>query len=1017
MKKLLSIVAALLFVFYAGAQTPERITIKGIVTSSETKEPMPGASITIKGARKGGVATDAKGNYTIKINKGQTLVFSFVGFDPVEYKPSGSETHNVTLEMRAIQSDDDVVVVGYGTRKKSHLTGAVAKLTNENLQQIPVGRADLALLGKLAGVSIQMTDAQAGAEPEIQIRSATSVTAGSQPLIVIDGYPVPTDLSSLDMNDIESIEVLKDAASAAIYGSRGGNGVILITTKSGKQGKAKVTINVATGVKQVYRNLDFYSLDEWEQFVRDDNKGTVPALAQQYIDQARVFDAGIDAQDVVFRNVNFHNLQAGVSGNNNIIKYYVSGSAILDNGVMVGNDYKKYNLRAGFEVKAAKNLTVGITANPSYAITYNIPVTIQEAFRNLPTWMPVYSNAVTSAATGKPIGSFLNQKDFDPARNLNYTGTKLSEATTNNGLIQLQGIDDKKTQFRNIYNAFVNYDFSKSWSFRATLGYYSSRTTRDYFKRSWAQADPVIDGEIFARSTSQIRLTETNVDDLLSENYVTFKKVINKHDINVVAGASVQSTYTNYFNGQVGNLASDEIPTLNAGTMQVLTSDKIESTLASFYTRANYAYDNKYLLSASYRADGASVFGQNNRWAGFKAGSIGWRISREKFFPSNDVLSELKIRASYGETGNKNINDYLAYANLGPSYAVLGNEATPGFQWKNFSNFDLGWEKTNSANYGIDLGFINNRINLSLEYFNTNTNKLILNLPIAASTGASNYTLNQGSVQTRGFEFDLSAKIIANRDFKWDVSVNGYTNKVKLTDFGGQPYQINVGDDKRANYFLTQVGSPLVQYYGYIADSSVSLQGTNYWPVGVRSIHQYARDVNGDGKISDSDRVVLGNPYPKFNWGLTSSFSYKQFDISITMQGSHGAKVFNIDPYYFETQFGVTGSTAFEKQGIDKSRLVLKTETSALLQDASFWSVRNVNIGYVVPSKFVKRLKLQRVRAYASASNLFYHFADGYSSYNPEANNAFSNDPLRRGYQRGAAPIARTITFGLNLDF
>ena len=1020
----LSFIFSFLLLFSFGlvnAQQPStKLKVTGKVISNETLKPLPNASIGIKGSKKGVIA-DSLGNFTIRVDKGQTIVVGYTSFEPQEFKVYGTMQLDVNLVARSIDNEE-VVVVGYGTRKKSHSTGAISKLvTDEYIGQIPVSRADDALKGKLAGVNIITTDAQAGAAPTIQIRGATSITAGTEPLIVIDGYPVPTDLSSVDMNDVESIEVLKDAASAAIYGSRGGNGVIIITTKSGKIGKTRFSFNVSRGTKNVYRKIPIPSLQQWKAYVQADNDGNLTPE----ITQAEKFDANTNAQDFIFRSVNFTNIQLAASGGNTNFKYYLSGNGLLDNGIMIGNDYKRFGLRAGFTAKANQKTTIEFSFTPSFTEKYDVPVTVQEAIRTLAPWQPVYHNDTSSKYTGKPIGSIANQRDFS-IYNLKYGGVDIASATTNSPLQQLTGTTDKTTQIRAITNFSVKIDFSKSLSFKSSVGLLLGENTRDFFQKSWAQADPDFDGIDLARRTSKAILTKTRTLDFSNENIFTFKKIVKKHDINIVAGFSNQYTNTSYFNGQAGNFATDDIPTLNAGTMQVLNSNIEEDALVSFLARVNYAYDNKYLVSVSQRTDGSSRFGPDNRWASFPSVSLGWKLSSEKFFPQNKIISDVKLRASYGATGNKNIGNYRYFANVGPAYASLGNEVTPGFQLTSFGNQALGWERTFSYNYAADFGLANGKIRLTIDYYNTETDKLLLNLPTVASSGFTSYPVNRGKVSNKGFEVEVSSTIINKKDFKWNVSGNIYTNQNKLLDFGGSDNQISQGDPKRANFFLTKVGAPLVQYYGYQMDSSVRVHKTDnytvdYWPIGVKSLHAFVKDQDGNKMITDSDRVVLGNPYPKFNWGFTSNFQYKLFDISFTFQGSHGATVFNVDRYYFETQFSTTGANAYKNPDLytqaQQKDVRIKTQTNFNLEDASFIALRNVNIGYTMPSKTLKKLNISKLRMYCSVANAWYHFSEGYSSFNPEADNGFPNDPLRKGYQRGAVPLARTITFGLNLDF
>jgi TonB-linked SusC/RagA family outer membrane protein len=997
--------------FTAAAQ---QYTVTGKVIAATDQLPVPGTVVRVADSSRNATATEPSGKFRILVHKGQKIIVSYLGYEEQSFVINDNQELNITLVSK-VNKVDEVVVIGYGAVKKSHLTGAVSKVTNDNLDQIPVSRVDDALMGKLAGVSVQKTDAQAGAEPTIQIRGATSITAGTSPLIVIDGYPVPTDLSAIDMSDVESIEVLKDAASAAMYGSRGGNGVLLVTTKSGRANRQRIGINLASGMKQVYRKLPRTSLSDWKNYVAAQNNGEIPAqisLAEQY-------DANSDIQDAIFRTSNYTNAGVNANGGNSTVRYYLGGTFMRDDGVMKGNDYRRYGGKVGLDANLNKKLKAGITFTPSYTEFYNVSVDAQEAVRNAPSWLPLYHTEQTAAATGKPVGSYASQRDFDPNRNPAFQGISLSASTSNSTLAMIDGISDKRTNIRNILNSYIQYNFNPYLYFKATAGYTGSHNERNYFQKSWARADAILDGEAYARTTSSAIFSQTKLTDLLNEDMLFYKRSFGKHDVDAIVGFSIQKTSWDNITGTANNFATDEIPTLNAGVMQSLSSSREVRTLMSEYARVMYAYNDKYLFSLSGRYDASSRFGKNNRWGFFPAGSAGWNISRESFFPSSRILTDMKLRASFGATGNENIGNYVSYATVAPATAIIGGDnVTPGFTLTGYGNPDLGWERTYSYNLGTDLTFLKGKLTASVEYYKSYTDNLLLNLPIPSATGFTGYYVNQGKVENQGFEGELSYKIISKKTLRWSVSGNIYTNKNKLIDFGGTQTQISQGDPKRANYFITQTGQPLTQFYGYVVDSVVSMQGTNYWPQGVTALHVFVRDVNGDGKIDDNDRIVLGNPYPKVNWGFTTNIGYKNFDLSITLQGSHGARIFNIDPYYYETQYGTTGATAYQNYPLEMQQSVrLKTETNLEIQDASFVALRNVNLGYSFSGKAAKKIGMTGLRCYLSAANLLYLFADNYTSLNPEANNTYTNDPLRKGYQRGAIPIARTITFGINTNF
>lgn len=994
------------------AQTPAGSKIiKGKIISSEDKKPLGGVTISIKDGAASATA-DVEGNFSLTAKETDILVFSFVGYLSQEIKPTSDQ---LMVELTpSFKTSDEVVVVGYGTRKKAQVTGSVAKVVNDNLAQIPVSRADQALTGKLAGVSIRNTDAQAGAAPTIQIRGTTSITAGSNPLIVIDGYPVPTDLSAVDMNDVESIEVLKDAASAAIYGSRGANGVVMITTKSGKSGKTKVSLNASSGFKNVYRRYHFKTLDEWADEVRNVNNGN---LTPEII-AAQKFNVPTDPQDIVFQTGNFQNFQASVSGGSNIVKFLVSGEALKDKGVILTNQFSRYGMRANIDIKPNDKWQIGVNINPSYTVQDILPYKVHDLLRSFATWMPLYATDTISKYTGIPVGYIVHQRDFDPSANSKYSGVNISATAGNVGYTYLKGVYNRAFTMRNIVNSYVKYNFTRDLSLRVSGGLFTNNYRAEFFQQSWAANDPLVQGVVVARASTRATLANVQTTDWLNENILNYKKSIGDHDIDVIGGFTMQGTEVNSSSMAASNFSTDRIPTLNAGTLSAGTSTREKNTLASGLTRVSYAFDDRYMLSVASRWDGSSRFGEKKRWGFFPSASAGWRVSRESFWPQNDAVSDLKLRASYGATGNNNIGNYRSYANVTPVGAILGDNVSSGFTSGFFSNPDLGWERTFSFNAGFDAALLRNKVTVAFDVYNSTTDKLLLYLPIPTVTGSSGTWVNQGKVQNRGIEFEVSARLIDQKNFKWNVAANGSANRNTLKSFGLNDSLISTGDPKRNNFYLATVGQPLVQFYGYTYDSVVAIRSGNFWPVGVTSDRVFAKDVNKDGVVNEKDRTILGQPYPKFNWGLTNNFRYKNIDVSFVLQGSHGAKVFNADPNYYEVHFSATGTSAYQAYpAADQARTKYKSESALEVEDASFVALRNLNIGYTFPAKILRSWKLSTLRIYASAANLWYHFASNYTSFNPEGVNEFTDDPLRFGYQRGAAPVTRTITFGLNVDF
>ncbi len=998
-----------------------KATVSGTVLGAEDGKPLQGATVAVKGANSV-TTTNVDGKFKVEGSPNDVLVVSFVGYTTSETKVGTATDLIIRLNLNATVGND-IVVIGYGTQKKSSVTGAVSKISADGLNEIPVTRADLALQGKLAGVQIQTVDASAGAAPRVQIRGAASINASSSPLIVIDGYPVPTDLSAVDMNEVQSIEVLKDAASAAIYGSRGANGVILITTKSGASGKMKVSFNAYNGVSSVYKKISaFPSVNDWAKIAAADNN----SLLSTQILTAQKFNTYTDPQDVIFQHGSAQNYEVNVRGGNAAgTHFFIAASAQQTKGVMVTNKYDRYSLRSNLDFKISPKITAGISINPSYAVRRDMPVPIYEALRTVAQFAPLYHDDSTAFYTGKPVGSIVQPRDFDPNKNPYYKTfglPSLSATSDNNGLAQILNESDIDYQFRAITNAYLKYNITKNLSFRTSFGGFVSQDEFETFRKSTAKKDLILDGATASIASTFGENQKKNVYDLLNENILNYKKEFGKHGIDAIAGFTAQTTQYKNSDIQAGGFLTDEISTLNAGTISSATTTQEKNNLESYLFRINYSYNDKYLLSVSSRWDGSSRFGANNKWGYFPAVSVGWNIGKEKFLENNPLITNLKIRGSYGATGNNSIGNYTSLAVASPVAAILGGSTTPGFNVTSYGNPDLTWERTFSSNIGFDAGLFDNRIQLTMDYYNSTTDKLLLFLPIPTITGYSGFWTNQGKVSNQGLEYELTVRPLISKNFSWTITTVGATLKNSLKNFGGVDQLISTGDPKRPNSFLAKVGSPLVQFYGYQLDSVVSIRGSNYWPIAVAAERVFAKDQNKDGIIDASDQVSLGTPYPKFTWGLTNEFRYKNFDLSFVIQGSHGAKVFNIDPDYYENEFSSTGANAYlAYPAALQAKTVFKSQSNYDVQDASFIALRSLNVGYTFSKAVLKKMGLSDLRVYCTTNNLWYKMAKDYTSYNPEGIssqiNGVNATPLQYGYQRGAAPIARTIAFGINANF
>ncbi len=1005
-----SLCVSVLFLFFivatTQAQTGQAVKkeVTGKVVDSEHQQPLPGVNVVIKGTTIGTVtATD--GTFKITVHPNDILVFSFVGYVTQEVKVGEKSIINVSLHTDYEQIGE-VVVVGYGVQKKSHVTGSVAKLkNNKHLSQMPVSRAADVLKGQLAGVLVQNTNAEAGAAPKITVRGITSVNSSNNPLIVVDGYPIPGDLSTVDMYDVQSIEVLKDAASAAIYGSRGSNGVILVTTKSGQAGKTIFRFNAYAGTKSVYKKPGYYPTpSEWTNFVN--SSASDPSLIPDQIAAMNLLGTATNYEDIVFKNGVIQNYSLGASGGNEKVKFYISGAYLNDDGVIITNNYKRYNINVNVDAKINKWFEAGVTVIPSFSKQRVIALGLQDALRNQP-WLPEFHTEATvgyAHAAGYEdvkIGDWAHERHFT-----NVDGVSLKVSSNNNAIAKVEG----KYKYYNNYqvnaNSYLKFKILKGLTFRSTFGTFVSYYESQFYQAAWSHRKSENYGTYGGNLTT----------DYLNENTLNYTHTFGNHFLSVLAGFTYQSTQHLLSNIRVSDFLTDEIHTLNAGTVLDKGSTyKTKSNLVSTLFRVNYAYKNKYLVNATVRWDGSSRFGENNKWGFFPSVSVGWNVANEGFMENQDVVNTLKLRVSYGTTGNNRIGDYASQALVEPSAnAIIGDGVAQGFTEINIANPDLSWEQTYEFDAGIDIGFLGDKFDITFDYYNKTTKKLLLFKEIPAATGFTNVWTNMGKVQNQGFEVEFFGHIIDHKKFKWNIGLNFSHNANKLLDFGGPEEVITTPDKKRPSQFIARVGDPLVQFYGYVYNHEINREDMTspYYPVNVQSANIYVKDMNGDGVITPDDRVPLGNPYPDFIWGITNTFNIGNFDIYMLWQGSQGASVYNIDSYYFGTQWKGGNKSDIENADFLQSKVV----TDWNVQDASYTSLRNLTIGYSFPARWFENNSIGGIRIYFTSQNLLYFTSSEYTGMNPEGVNRF-NTTLTYGYQRGAAPIARSFVFGLDLNF
>ena len=995
--------------------------ITGVVTSGEDALPLIGVTITVRGTTSGTI-TDVDGKFSIEVDEGAVLVFSYTGYKDQEMVVGSSASYNIVLQNDATLLNE-VVVIGYGSQKKSHLTGAISKVTNKDLDKIATARIDDALVGQVSGVSIQATEGEAGSAPTIRIRGTGSMVASSDPLIVVDGLIVQNDfLGSLDMNDVASFEILKDAASTAIYGSRGGNGVILITTKDGKEGKTKFSYNGYHGFKEAHTSDSYY-------FSIAETAAAEMAANGELSDRTRYKQLiGIDRdwQDVIFDggNITSHSLSA--RGGSSKTKFSATLSYLHDEGVLLTDDYKKYSLN--FKVKTELNdrLSFGISVAPSYTDRRRFDGSTHDILRQTP-WLPVYHDANTIQYVNRfkypdvQIGDYATQRhfddyDLDAEAPVASGGTDISNTSNTNPAAKVLERDRNDYKFKLYGSTYLQYKIMDGLKFKTVFSATRQSTRQDRWQGLHAHRN--------GAANIQLNLSNSNRWRLVNDNYFTYDKQFGQHEINAVLGTSAERWRTHQDAVTGTGYDDDLLQTISAATtIANASSIDWDGRFLSFFGRVNYAYDYKYLASVSVRRDGSSVFGTDNKFGNFPAISAGWILSEEGFLKDNDIVNYLKIRASYGLTGNNRLNtgdnlidNYPYVALINANTAVVGGNIVGGFGAINIANPGLQWERSREVNPGIDFILFNDFLSGSLEYYERTSDQLLLYNPVSATTGFTEALVNLGEVKNSGFEFEFRTSNMRTKDFTWTTTLLGSMNENELVDFADSDGQIQNVDSKRAAEWINQQGFPISSFYGWVVDRDIPLEYLNnaYHPVGGQAQDTYVKDLNGDGVIDDDDKTILGNPYPELVWSLSNSISFKGIDFSFMVQGAHGAEVRNMGDQYLFNQFN--SQQDFDPATTpDQEFIKQKIFTDAIVQDASYVSLRNVTIGYNFGSDLLSRSGFTRVRAYVAAQNLIYSTADGYTGFNPESINNTSSTTW--GYQRAGSPIQKTISVGLNLEF
>jgi TonB-dependent starch-binding outer membrane protein SusC len=985
---------------------PSPIEVTGKV-SSETGEPLVGVSIVVKGTTKG-TSTAKDGSFSVDANAGDVLEFSMVGYKKKSVTVGQDKSIIVVMEIEAV-TGNEVVVIGYGTQKKKDVTGSVASVSEKDFTKGVQTNALQLLNGRAAGVQINQASSAPGGGISIKIRGAGSINSSNAPLVVVDGMPA-ADPSSIDPNDVQSIEVLKDASASAIYGTRAANGVILITTKKGTKGMPSIAYNGYVGVQNIVKKLPVLNATQYMNMV--DTVAIANGLTAPYT-SGQIASAGVGTnwQDEIFTPAMVQNHSLSFAGASDKSNYYIGLNHFNQDGIVIGSGYKKYGARFNFEL------------NPIEKLKMNFHVEAQKAINR-----PILTTNAANESAG-PINSAI---EYDPSisSSLDSNGKYYTNPSIalNNPLAGIYGISNKNTDSRMYGTMSADYSISNVLTATLRLGY-----DEDFYRQDNYLSRVTINGYA-TNGTASVFSSEN--DHWIAEYFMTYNKTFNNlHHLTILGGTTFEDTYNNSVGAGAAGFPTDITGTnlLQSGTASsnTVSSFASENKLNSFLGRLNYSYNDKYLLTGSLRADGTSRFSDKNKYALFPSIALGWRVINESFMKKEGILSDLKLRASYGKIGNQAIGNYQTLQTFSSSGStVLNDQLVTGVEPTRVPNPDLKWETTAESNIGIDFGLFNQRLTGSIEYYNKNTSNQLFNKPLPASTGFTTELVNFGNVINKGFDILLASQNI-NKQFKWRTTLTVSTLKnsvTKLPDFvptpivGGSVGSFNVG------YQIVNVGDPIDAYYGYKVtgifqkgdDIATSAQPTAH-PGDLKF-----EDLNKDGKINASDRQVLGSPFPKYIIGVSNDFSYKGFSLNLMVNAVQGVSTLDINAlealYPINTYRNRIASYWLERWTPDNPTNKYPSGTNPAsyggalsinsldVANASFIRLQNATLSYLF--SFNHKHSIKSLSVYVAGDNLL--TITKFQGYNPDSNDAGT------GIEKvnyNSYPLSRVIRFGLNVGF
>jgi TonB-linked SusC/RagA family outer membrane protein len=986
---------------------PQERIVTGIVTDASDGSTIPGVNVIVKGTLTGTV-TDVGGSYRIAVSSNEDiLVFSYIGYEKQEIVVGISDVINVSLSSK-VTSLEELVVIGYGVQKRDDLTGSISSVSSEDIRRVPVPRLEQALQGKAAGVVVTQTSGQPGAKLRVNIRGITTIN-NSDPLFVVDGIPV-SSIDYLNPGDVESVDILKDASASAIYGARGANGVILITTRKGKPGKATVNFDMYYGWQELYNPIEMCNASEFAMLYNEArvnaNKPPIPEF-----EDFQSLGEGTNWLDQIKTIAPMANYQLTFTGGDDFTTYNISGNIYQQDGIIKNSYYDRYTIRINTEHKIGKRFILGENVAITRSVARHVP------FGNI--YGGITLNALLMDPTVPPR-----------TEDGNYGVSDVLQQE--NPLIWLDHrTENKNVTTRIVGNCFGEYQIFEDLKFRSSAGIDLANNQNKGFYPIYFVTPT------FKNDINSVYRDWAYYNTWTWENYATYSHVFaGKHDLSVMAGMSAQEQKYETLYGARKNIPSNDpfMQYVSAGTTDQESSNIGDGwSLLSYYGRVIYSFNNRYFVTSSFRRDGSSRFGAENKWGNFPSFSLAWKLSNEKFWPENKIVTRLKLRGGWGMLGNDHVlrlHDYASLVIPGFNYAFgqYPNEAVGfGSYPIRVPNPYIKWESVKSTNLGVDIGLFNDRWNMTADYFIKNTDDMLLEVPIPLYIGAQPSVSNAGSVKNQGFEFWTEYRRYEGI-FQYNIALNFTIINNEVTDLGKGGESIAAGDVKGRFTTLTEVGQPVSQFYGWIMEgifqdeeeiANHALQSSKTAPGDIKF-----KDIDGNDTINDKDKVFIGSPIPKFTYGFNATFFYKGIDLNIFLYGVSGNKVYN--GYRFWTEGW--GETNWEKSMLDrwtpenpcneKPRVLIGDPNDNLrvstrfVENGSYMRIRTLTLGYTLPEGLSKKILLKRLRIYFTAQNLL--TLTEYSGFDPEIPGSGN---LELGIDRGEYPQPRTYLLGLNITF